>query len=1610
MQNTSQERSAPSLLSIQANPFRMVRMVIVLLLVGMGIARLSGFAASQSEPSVAGAVFTVTTTNDQPDTTPGDGVCDTGGGECSLRAALMEANALAGTDTIGFNLSGGGPFVIAPLSELPEVTDPITIDGTTQPGYSDAPVVVLDGGSAGPLARGLVISAGASTVNALHFSHFSGNAIRLTNAGGNRIIGNLIDQNGNSSCGLVSGGVVDLGMASVSDINDCGEAVGSRIVPETGETVGFLWLPRPAYGMEAGFHDLIVPGNVMKLSGAPGAINNRGEFAGWLRIKESTSDPTYHLYVWLPKAAYGLPAGLSELLNVDCVLGCSVKDMNDQGQIVGSMKVKSWRAGGGSKIESHGFVWSEGAITQLPTLPKRYEYTDIPWFSQWYNLYWQPFASSDARSINEKGEIAGFASCGRQVVPGGELDLKKEHQITECQRAVRWTADGGGPVDLGFVGAYQKELGAFANGDIGPDLLTVESSAAYDINNRSQVVGTSTVNATIPNPVPPGHIQTFEGVMWAPSLTSLDHFTPDAINDLGQMIGDHENRRGVPYLRQADGSERPLVELFSVSVSEGLLNNRGDIVGTRSCPKPGGGSTICSLIWSGSLQNPSGGGDSSGIAVVDSPDNLIGGTLPEERNIVLGSKGAGITIAGSEAVGNQVMGNYVGVTADGSSAVANQGDGVAVDGAPQTQIGSIQAGGRNTIAGNGGNGISIQGTTALSVTVKGNFVGVDATGTAALPNQLDGILVLETFGVFIGGTAGVTAGGPCTGACNLVSGNGGTGIKLLSMSQAYLQTGVEGNFIGTDVTGKAALPNRDGIWIDNAGGNRIGWRDSAAQANLISGNSNHGIVLTQAGATDNAILGNHIGVDATGTGMLGNTLDGIRVQNASYNLLGLAVALGGNTVAGNGGNGVSVVGSSAISNTIRGNSLYANGKLAIDLGDDGVTPNDLGDDPTAVDSDDGPNHLLNFPAGVTKSSASGVTTITGLVDDPQPLSTVVDVYEVTEVDPSGFGPGRVYLGSATPDAQGLFKLVLVIPVDGFVSATLTDGGGSGSTSEFSAVCGDPDGDGNPDTDGDGLCDDWEDDGIDYDGNGSIDLDLYTSFEEKDLFVEIDYMVAITHTHRPNPDALWDVHEAFVNAPVSNPSGVGGINLYAEEDEFLQERPQIYFLSREAGADDDFYDIKTGSNDPAHPGTPCGIGYNDGHFGSPEDRLSPNCLAILGAKRLVYRYAIYGHELLCAGDPSCTGISGMGDLPGDDFMVTFGGWPAASVNRTSESGTFMHELGHTLNLQHGGVDGINHKPNYLSVMNYSFQLGTIITRPLDYSRWELASLDEAALQEQKGIDNIVPPADLAARWPDTLFSYYKAATDTCRWARASTVGDIDWNFSGVIQAGTIGPAGINNPQKAVEHSAGPEPCQTSTADVLVGADDWANVQLDMRAGTGYGPRSSRVTRLADRIQVDSDELSYELSQALVALIDADDDGLSNADDNCPFVPNPNQMDTDSDGLGDACSLASVSFSPSPIEFGSSPIGTVTLMEAAPPGGTSVRLYSRSPEVLTLPAQVELPAGTLSLSFPVTPTQITVSTPVTVALYYEGSAHTMMETVTVKKGVAGWQLYLPTIAAP
>ena len=254
-----------------------------------------------------------------------------------------------------------------------------------------------------------------------------------------------------------------------------------------------------------------------------------------------------------------------------------------------------------------------------------------------------------------------------------------------------------------------------------------------------------------------------------------------------------------------------------------------------------------------------------------------------------------------------------------------------------------------------------------------------------------------------------------------------------------------------------------------------------------------------------------------------------------------------------------------------------------------------------------------------------------------------------------------------------------------------------------------------DTDGDGLADKWETGGYDWNGDGAIDLALSllgADPQHKDLFLELDYMAS----HRPDQNAVDDVIAAFASAPMVNPDGLQGIDLHVlMDDEILHQETLNGF--------EEFDAIKADV------------------FGTAAERADPNWENIREARKRVYRYGLFAHQRAKLNDATQewepTTSSGLGEIPGNDFMVTLGAFTQVGGHgvgtRDEQAGTLMHEFGHTLGFDHGGADRINYKPNYLSVMNYSFQFERWATdRPLDYSRDELPPLNESHLNENDGI--------------------------------------------------------------------------------------------------------------------------------------------------------------------------------------------------------------------------------------------------------------------------------------
>ena len=467
---------------------------------------------------------------------------------------------------------------------------------------------------------------------------------------------------------------------------------------------------------------------------------------------------------------------------------------------------------------------------------------------------------------------------------------------------------------------------------------------------------------------------------------------------------------------------------------------------------------LCSLreaIVAASANVPYNGCSTGGAAVADKIEFNIGTGMP---NIDIGSNMP--FIAGPVIInGNTGGATRVELRGPGGGNV----DGlILVSGAAGSQINRLVI---NGFA--GGNAIIVG---AANVTIKGNYIGTTADGTAPAPNNY-GIRVTGA-GITIGGSSGTSPGGSCTGDCNLISGSFNDGIYLFSETAA--DAVIKGNFIGTDVTGTQALGN--GVMgIRAQAANVVIGGVNANERNLISGNGYAGATIIKPGAI---VQGNFIGTDTTGMDEIQPPppfVIGLNMLSAANSLIGGAVAGAGNVISANAvgidtfeienlriigniigpaadgatrlGNGrlgvvievaspnnhvgglaageaniiayqqtvgVRVDGQSngpSNGNQVRGNSIYANAGKGIELingGNNGIAP----------------------PVILATGSASGTAC----------PNCTIDVYSDDEDE------GRIYEGSTTADGTGdwTFSGSVTGP---FVTATATDA--ANNTSEFS---------------------------------------------------------------------------------------------------------------------------------------------------------------------------------------------------------------------------------------------------------------------------------------------------------------------------------------------------------------------------------------------------------------------------------------------------------------------------------------------------------------------------------------------------------------------------------
>jgi hypothetical protein len=413
----------------------------------------------------------------------------------------------------------------------------------------------------------------------------------------------------------------------------------------------------------------------------------------------------------------------------------------------------------------------------------------------------------------------------------------------------------------------------------------------------------------------------------------------------------------------------------------------------------------------------------------------------------------GVAVLYPDATGNSICSCWSGVSPDGTTAQANPKQGIQIsDGAHGNTIGPD-----NLLSGNAEYGVWISGASTRDNIVRGNRIGTNDAGTAALANGIGGVIVTD------GSHDNVIGGG------NVISGNANAGIRLTG-------AGVDGNLVhdnllGVNAAGTAALPNSFvGLYaIEGAGGNTI-------SGNVIAGNGigfGYGLVIADPGSDGNVVEGNLIGVLRNGAAA-GNAFSGLAIWGGAQNS-----TVSGNLIGGQSGYGIALYDNPTIGHTLRANSISGNGFGGIAIGP--------------------ANHSQAAPAlSSAVAGAAGITVAGSLTSAPD---TIFRIEFFASMAP-GDGSGTTYLGAANDvatDVGGLASFNSELPVAVLAGKVITATATHLTTQDTSAfslpvtvTTTDTDNDGMPNAyeTAHGLINGVNDAALDADGDGSANLHEY----------------------------------------------------------------------------------------------------------------------------------------------------------------------------------------------------------------------------------------------------------------------------------------------------------------------------------------------------------------------------------------------------------------------------------------------------------------------------------------------------------------------------------------
>jgi len=946
----------------------------------------------------------------------------------TLREAILAANAHPGLDTIVFDIPGSGVHTIRPLSALPAITDPVVLDGYSQPGtrintleVGDNAVLLieLDGTNAG-LASGLTISAGKSTVKGLAINSFAYHGIDITANGNNVIAGNFI---GTDVTGTLSRGNGREGYYKAAEYPSdvfldarwyAGIAIHGGSQFNRVGTDGDEW------------NDLaernIISGNQLIGVRIFGANTNHNVVAGNYIGTDASGDGA------LANGAVGVNLSRSAKFN---------------------------------RIGTDGDGQGDGAERNI---------------------------------ISGNGEAYPFAVCGLSIVhKGTDNNVVAGNYIGTNADGTERLGNGRDGIGIGIAyGPNGNRIGSDLDGRFDDNERNVISGNAY--------VGVDIIGPAIGNVVAGNYIGTTctgtdpMGNGYEANVYSI-YSTPGGIAIRGgqnnYVVGNVVSGNEITYLGWGGGG-------VGISLRDDARGNvvAGNYVGvdkTGTTPLPNQGAGILINNATGNFVGTDGNGFDD----------------EAEGNVISANGDGGVTLENA-AFGNVVAGNRIGLDVMGTMSLGNTGHGILVR--QFSQFNRIGTNGdaisdhaeRNIISGNSMSGVSIIGSTTSLNVVAGNLIGA-ALDLTPLGNGGDGVRIQQ------GAQANqIGAGNPCqivVEAENFTSRvsssvntwqiipdeRSGVVPRVGARDGKYLQTlpdsggasGNPGTWVGATVTYSVFVPTSgqyrlyarwdghdgasDSLYAsilelrDGAGGQADWYRYShSADANFTTipwdgvgqfeGTSTSGSnvpTLWTFGTPGYYTVSFLMRED-------GSALDAFVLQPATMlapvgygpPASPVETSLMSNWIAFNGGSGVSVLDDSSMRNTIRANNILSNGGLGVDLGGDGVTPNDPGD------GDTGPNMRQNFP--VLRLAEAGTTTrVVGTLNGQVGTAFHIDFYANAVVDSSGHGEGERYLGSSIvivdDDGEVDFEVFLtaMTQTSDWISAIATDS--AGNTSELSAA-------------------------------------------------------------------------------------------------------------------------------------------------------------------------------------------------------------------------------------------------------------------------------------------------------------------------------------------------------------------------------------------------------------------------------------------------------------------------------------------------------------------------------------------------------------------------------